>query len=440
MRKNQELISEFTRTAFTTDRVMEFFTESELTTQIGYGKALWPLVLSKELIDNALDACEGTRTAPVITITLEPDGITVADNGPGLNPEIIKRSLDYRIRISDKKYYVAPTRGQLGNALKCVWAASFVANGEGLVEVTACGLHHRIEIHLNRIAQAPDISHTITPSVKNGTSVTVHWPGIASLEPHDQTAEFYQTETVSDALPALMADFATFNPHATFHLRLPSGHSSYPASDSEWSKWLGSQATSSHWYRVADLCALIAAEVRENGHKTIRDFVAEFDGLAGTQYRKRVLTEANIPDAAYLDDLVVNGDIDNAAAGRLLTAMQQASRPVKPQRLGVIGKEHLQAALVTRGVSSKGFTYRKACGTGDDGLPFVVETAFGVKKAGQRELIIGLNNSPVFKVPSGHLSDILADCRVQAFDPIVLVVHLGCPRFEFTDHGKGSIV
>src|SRR5882724_286544 len=33
------------------------------------------------------------------------------------------------------------------------------------------------------------------------------------------------------------------------------------------------------------------------------------------------------------------------------TAMQQASRPVKPQRLGVIGKEHLQAALVTRGSS-----------------------------------------------------------------------------------------
>jgi hypothetical protein len=51
MSKNQERINEFTRTAFTTDRMMEFFTESELTTQIGYGKALWPLVLSKELID-----------------------------------------------------------------------------------------------------------------------------------------------------------------------------------------------------------------------------------------------------------------------------------------------------------------------------------------------------------------------------------------------------
>src|SRR5712692_7418211 len=111
--RHQEVVNEFKRTAFTTDRMMEFFTESELTTQIGYGKALWPLVLSKELVDNALDACEGTGTAPVITITLEPDGITVADNGPGLNPEIIKRSLDYRIRISDKKYYVAPTGASL---------------------------------------------------------------------------------------------------------------------------------------------------------------------------------------------------------------------------------------------------------------------------------------------------------------------------------------
>jgi DNA topoisomerase VI subunit B len=46
------------RTAFVTDRATEFLTESELTTQIGYGRKLWLLVLAKELIDNALDACE----------------------------------------------------------------------------------------------------------------------------------------------------------------------------------------------------------------------------------------------------------------------------------------------------------------------------------------------------------------------------------------------
>src|SRR5439155_5091758 len=160
-----------TRTAFTTDRAMEFFSEPELTAQMGYGKALWPLVLAKELIDNSLDACESTDIPPEIRITLRPDALIVEDNGPGVAPEIIERSLDYRVRISDKKYYVAPTRGQLGNALKCVWAAAFVANGhDSLIEVAACGLHHRIKIGLDRIRQMPRISHQSTPLVRNGTS------------------------------------------------------------------------------------------------------------------------------------------------------------------------------------------------------------------------------------------------------------------------------
>src|ERR1039458_8524066 len=77
------------RTAFTTDRMMEFFTEPELTTQIGYGKTLWPVVLVKELTDNSLDACESTDEVPRIAVTLESDAITVEDNGPGLKPEII---------------------------------------------------------------------------------------------------------------------------------------------------------------------------------------------------------------------------------------------------------------------------------------------------------------------------------------------------------------
>jgi DNA topoisomerase VI subunit B len=168
------------RTAFTTDRTLEFFSESELTTQMGYGRNLWPLVLVKELIDNALDACETTNKAPEITVTLEPDAITVTDNGPGIPPETVERSLDYHVRISDKKYYLSPTRGQLGNALKCVWAAPFVADGQhGIVEVEACGRHHLIQVSLDRIAQLPHIRHTIESSVKNGTSVKIHWDGVA---------------------------------------------------------------------------------------------------------------------------------------------------------------------------------------------------------------------------------------------------------------------
>ena len=46
------------RTTFEVSREMEFFTEKELQMQIGYGKAWWPVAILKELVDNALDACE----------------------------------------------------------------------------------------------------------------------------------------------------------------------------------------------------------------------------------------------------------------------------------------------------------------------------------------------------------------------------------------------
>ena len=136
----------FPRVAFKTDRVLEFFSESELTTQIGYRKGLWPLVLTKELIDNAIDACETAATRSIeIGVQLDKDSITVSDNGPGITGKILKGVLDYSSRVSDKKYYVAPTRGQLGNALKCVVAAPFVTTGKtSVIEIAARGQRHTI--------------------------------------------------------------------------------------------------------------------------------------------------------------------------------------------------------------------------------------------------------------------------------------------------------
>jgi DNA topoisomerase VI subunit B len=46
------------RTTFETSRLMEFFTETELQLQIGQPRHRWPIALLKELINNALDACE----------------------------------------------------------------------------------------------------------------------------------------------------------------------------------------------------------------------------------------------------------------------------------------------------------------------------------------------------------------------------------------------
>jgi hypothetical protein len=343
---------------------------------------------------------------------------------------VIERSLDYHIRVSDKKNYVSPTRGQLGNALKCVWAAPFVMDGShGLVEVTTRSLHHRIEVTLDRIAQKPLINHTASESVKNGTSVKVHWKGVASCETGFQQ-DFYRNMDFTAALTALVADYAAFNPHASFKVN---GHD-FVASDPAWKKWCSDSPTSAHWYRPADLRQLMAAYVNE-GDRPVRDFVAEFAGLSGTQVRRAVLDEAQI--SGSLSDLVVDGDLDKAAIERLLAAMWQNSKPVDPARLGIIGKKHLEAVFTAAG--AKGFKYHKSAAIDDDGLPCVLEVAFGVLEAGPRKLAIGLNWSPVFKVPSGAINSALNNCRVQSHDPVFLLIHQARPRFAFVDHGKGAL-
>jgi DNA topoisomerase VI subunit B len=170
------------RQVFEVSRVSEFFSEKELTQQLGQPRRLWALALVKELIDNGLDACEKAGIPPEITIRVERDAVTVGDNGPGLPREVLERSLDYRYRVSDNVYYVSPTRGQLGQALKLVWAAPYVDTGRGRVEVTANGQTHVVEVSFDRIGQEPRIGLTDSPApglVRNGTSVTMHWTEVA---------------------------------------------------------------------------------------------------------------------------------------------------------------------------------------------------------------------------------------------------------------------
>lgn len=170
-----------TRQVFETSRLLEFFSEKELNMQIGHNSNRWAIALVKELVDNSLDACESAGILPDIAICLDNDSVTVSDNGPGLPAKVLERSLDYSVRVSTNNGYVSPTRGQMGNALKCVWAAPYVATGtQGRVDVHTGGTIYTINVTLDRIAQAPKIEVEETPTiVKNGTSVKMHWPDVA---------------------------------------------------------------------------------------------------------------------------------------------------------------------------------------------------------------------------------------------------------------------
>ena len=71
------------RTTFPTSRLLDFCSRKALIAQTGHREDQWPLVALKELVDNALDACEDATVAPVISVIVDLDGIEVANNGPG---------------------------------------------------------------------------------------------------------------------------------------------------------------------------------------------------------------------------------------------------------------------------------------------------------------------------------------------------------------------
>ena len=424
------------RVAFTTSRALEFFSESELTTQIGYRREVWPLVLVKELFDNGIDDGEkAAKRAIEVGVELEKDSITVSDNGSGVPHKIIKGVLDYQVRISDKKHYVAPTRGQLGNALKCVIAAPFVATGKkSVVEITARGRRYTIQVELDRLAQKPRITcHTTDAPSQTGTILTIHWPEVASYF-SNSFSDLYQCYCLEDAVEALIEDYRAFNPHVTFTFN----GSRRAASDPAWSKWRTDASTSAHWYRPVDMRALIAAHICERD-LPLRDFVGGFEGLARTRVRADVLEAAQLK-GSHLSDLVLGNDVNMASVIRLLEAMEERSRPVQPKRLGLLGKEHLCQHFESLGATS-GFKYHRKAFIDDDGLPVMCETAFAIRPDATESSrrIIGLNWSPVFKIPSGAISEAISSCQISSSDPVILLVHVARPRFAFVDHGKGAL-
>jgi hypothetical protein len=174
-----------TRVAFETSRLMEFCSLRELQNQTGHAWSDWPLVVLKELVDNALDACEESEIAPVISVGVEPGSITIADNGRGIEASTIKGILDYSIRVPSREAYVSPTRGAQGNALKTILAMGYVLNREifredepvGLTVIEARGERHEIRFRVDHVSNEPKLEHKITPSpVISGTRIEVAWP------------------------------------------------------------------------------------------------------------------------------------------------------------------------------------------------------------------------------------------------------------------------
>src|SRR5262249_2120538 len=160
------------RVTFQTSREMDFFSERELVTQTGHGREEWPLVIVKELIDNALDACEEAGVAPIIGVTADPCGITISDNGPGLPEATLRGALDFTIRVSNRAAYMSPCPGAQGNALKTLLPMPHVLDPEqGKFIVTAYGKCHEITCRADPISQRAVIHDEVGPAKSTNLQV-----------------------------------------------------------------------------------------------------------------------------------------------------------------------------------------------------------------------------------------------------------------------------
>ena len=422
------------RTPFVMSREAEFFSEKELEMQIGHPKPLWLVAIARQLIDNALDACEITNRPPIVSVRRTDKYLEVKDNGPGISSQTIKESLNYLVRVSDKNFYVSPTRGQLGNALKTVWAVPYVLFGKGTITVEAHGKEHLIEVTADALRKKPRIAHSVQKGiVRNGTLIRIEWPNSSSTIQDQKNANSYKALS----LEGLVQCYRIFNPHATFEVN----GKTFPAEDHHWRKWRPDNPTSVHWYSLDSFRDLIGAYIsNEAGNggkpKTVREFFSEFRGLSSTVKQKGVTGREF--SSLFLHDLVKRGDLDVPAVNKLLDRMKNSSRPVSPRALGLVGEEHFKKQLQRLGVTPDSFKYTRICAVGPDQLPYCIEAAFGIKNDPKlpRTRIMGLNWSPSFGVPIPEIEEAIQTMRIDKHDPVVLVVHLSTPKLHFVSRGK----
>jgi hypothetical protein len=135
--------------------------------------------------------------------------------------------------------------------------------------------------------------------------------------------------------------------------------------------------------------------------------------------------------------------------------MKAATKEIRPDELGRLGRDHIAEMAFLCGVSpDSNVEYFKETFV-EDGLPFVVEVAFAYfgrdyDKNGNplsRTLLTGLNFSPTLTDPfdnlgafgKSSLGEVLATHNADDDDPVFAFAHVASPRFAFTDKGKTAV-
>jgi len=378
------------REQFETYRESEYFNIKELEAQTGQSYTKFANVILKELLDNALDACETANIAPMIDIRIKSNIdnilITVADNGSAIDTGTIDRILNYQTRTSDKQAYRSPTRGAQGNALKTVLGIPFALSGEDRdktypVIIKSGNTQHTILLWLDPTGRVRSEVKRENIEFTKGTEITVRIPAEEQEFDHERW----------------IRAFSLFNPHATFNFTIDgisqeeayegelmeeNEHDESPDEDGEflkksdfdenkheeiehdkscgeksqifkqtvdfpngWSKYIPTHPTSPWWYTEDDLKKLIFAYIGviEERLKDIklRDYLRQFKGLTGAK-TGMICKEFN--DIQHLSDFKNKPN----RIGDLLAIMKSLAKAPSHRVLGMVGEDHFRQFFDSR--------------------------------------------------------------------------------------------
>jgi DNA topoisomerase VI subunit B len=395
------------RTTFEVSRASEYFDARQLSALTGVPASAFASVCLKELVDNALDACETARVAPVVNVEVERDDetirLTVSDNGPGIPPEVVKKVLDYNIRVSDKAAYRSPTRGAQGNALKTVVGIPYALGGREPLIVAARRVKHQVAPWVDP-AGGVHFTHDTTGEVTEGTTVSLAMPnGLAGDAAAMAAINGVENNYVPQDFDPLhwVRSFAAFNPHATLSYL----DKSDPSKESEIykstleeaiNKYMPSEPTSPHWYSAESLKVLVYNHIthaRDGGRDLpLGEFVRQFQGLTST--RKARVVCSQLPNVSHLSDFAETPE----DISLLLAAMQAEAKPPKVSALGHVGENHFRTFFERVYEEVKEFNYVRRAGTLPSGLPFTFEFALAILDE-PGHLYCGINFSPTFGDP-----------------------------------------
>jgi DNA topoisomerase VI subunit B len=433
------------RELFAMPRAGEFFDLRALQAQTGRTLDKFADVVVKELVDNALDACESSGRRPDVFLGVEeseesgPQMITVGDNGPGMTTELLDQLLDFSLLVSDKSAYRSPTRGSQGNALKTVLGIATAFGRTEPVIVESLGVRHEMRAGVDPAGHVWTEHEKSAAGDDTGTMITVT---VGRAADRSNVLPIVDTARWARA-------FALVNPHAEVRSHLghygtsPEVDSYKPTVGEDWSKPLPTDPTSAHWYDLRSFERLVFSYIRKRD-LPVGEFVRTFAGLTSTRKAKSV--SARLDGVAHLSDLETHRE---QIAG-LLAAMKDESRVPKASVLGRVPEEHYRACFEEwYGVERFWFARQPAL---VDAVPWVVEIAIAeTRKPG--EMFYAVNYSPTFDDPLTRLpfsipglSTTGARSFLEQRDAFpdgtsyrAAAIHVLSPVVEFLDKGKSTL-